>query len=215
MDLHTHSVDSPDGSLSVNDYRQMLKNKALDSIAVTDHNKIEMAVRLRKELGEGIIVGEEIMTQEGEIIGLYLNSVIPSMLTAKETVQLIHRQGGLVYIPHPFETVRKGITLETLEIIKDQVDIIEIHNGRAVLQNCSKQASEWAANNTIPAAASSDSHGPSGWGKTYSIVRTLPTRQNLTALLQDKDTTHRYAWPGMLGMAYPKLNRLRKRIRHV
>ena len=213
IDLHTHSAASPDGSLSLEDYRTILQQGRLQCIAVTDHNTIEMAQQLQAALGECIIVGEEITTTEGEIIGLYLTETIPPMMTPTETVQAIEAQGGLVYIPHPFETVRKGVTAETLQTIANNVDIMEVHNGRAIFQNYSEHAMAWARTHNTPGAASSDAHGKAGWGRTCSIIAELPTRETLAGLLGRAEL--RRGFVGTRGIMYPKLNRLRKRFRGV
>lgn len=207
-DFHTHSIMSPDGGLTKVHYQRMLTRRGLDVVAVTDHNTIDFAVRLHKELGEQIIVGEEITTREGEIIGLYLQTAVPPHLSAKETVDRIHAQGGLVYIPHPFETVRKGLPIEVLDSIAEQVDIIEAYNGRAVFQNRSRRALAWAKMHDAPVAASSDAHGPAGWGSTYTMLDDLPTRDTLPALL--KHASYQRGFPGVRGIMYPKLNRFRK-----
>jgi predicted metal-dependent phosphoesterase TrpH len=210
VDLHTHSVASPDGALTAAQYRRALEQGRLDCIAVTDHNTITFALGLQQELGsDKIIVGEEITTTQGEIIGLYLKHVVPAGLTAMETVKAIHDQGGLVYIPHPFETVRQGISMDTLEEICAFVDIIEIRNGRAVFQNFAATASAWALAHDIPGGASSDAHGQAGWCRTYSMLPKMPTRRTMLNLLAH--ASHVAAFPGLRGMLYPKFNRIRKR----
>jgi predicted metal-dependent phosphoesterase TrpH len=210
VDLHTHSIASPDGSISAAQYRQMLKSGQLDAIAITDHNRIDFALHLHRELGAQIIVGEEITTVDGEIIGLYLAEAVPAGLTAKEAVDLIKEQGGLVYVPHPFETVRKGISREALNAIAADVDIIETRNGRAVFQNRGQAAERWSVRHKVPGAASSDAHGLRGWGRTFSELHEAPTRQNLTAQLQ---RAHLYvSLASVRALLYPKFNRLRKRI---
>jgi predicted metal-dependent phosphoesterase TrpH len=185
----------------------------LDFIAVTDHNTITFAQKLQREIGEQIIVGEEITALEGEIIGLYLDKAVPPDMSVKQTVEAIHSQGGLVYIPHPFETVRKGIPMSVLESIAGEVDIIEIHNGRALFQKRGGVARAWAARHDVPSASSSDAHGSRGWGKTYSLVDGKPTVKTLPALLKDAEYT--IGTVGIIGMLYPKFNRLRKKVRHV
>lgn len=206
LDLHTHSQASPDGSLRAQDYRKLLESGRLDCIAVTDHDRIDFAQALQTELGERIIVGEEITTLEGEIIGLYLTEVVPAGLPAKEAAMRIHAQGGLVYIPHPFETVRQGINIADLDLIAKQVDIMETRNGRT-LQDRGNQAAEWATAHSVPGAASSDAHGLRGWGNTYSIVAEPPTRHNILAQLHA--ATYSTKSVGVIGRIYPKLNRLR------
>jgi hypothetical protein len=209
VDLHTHSIFSKDGALKAEDYRRMLRTKQLDCIAITDHNTTDFARQLQEELGPQIIVGEEITTTEGEIIGLYLSETIPARLSIQATVQQIIDQKGLVYIPHPFETVRKGVSEETLQRIIHDVDVIEVHNGRAVFQNRSELAKEWAIRSKKPGAASSDAHGPKGWGRTYSIITALPTHTTLMKLLHAAE--YEASSPGLQGLLYPKVNRFKKR----
>lgn len=212
IDLHTHSVVSPDGALTERHYKKALKTGLLDYIAVTDHNTIGFAAQLRAELGEQIIVGEEITTAEGEIIGLFLQEAVPPHLSAVETVERIKAQKGLVYIPHPFEIVRQGIAMESLNKVAEHVDIIEVHNGRALFWNTTEAAKEWSVQHVVPGAASSDSHGWSGWGRTYAAVPTKPTRANMTKLLHE--ATYETRWPGIRGACYPKWNRLMKKVRN-
>lgn len=212
IDLHTHSQASPDGVLRAEDYERMLASRRLDYIAVTDHDTAEFALQLREKLGDRIIVGEEISTQQGEVIGLYISKTIPAGMTVAETAKAIRAQGGLVYIPHPFETVRKGVTPAVLDELSKAVDIIEVHNGRAIFQNRSAQAADWAANHHMPGAAASDTHGQLGWGSTYTNVSAAPTAQTLAALLGT--ASYSVGWPRALGVLYPKLNRLRKRWDH-
>jgi predicted metal-dependent phosphoesterase TrpH len=214
LDLHTHSEASPDGSLRVIDYKRMLESGALDYVAITDHNRIDFAIQLQKVLGDSIIVGEEIMTNEGEIIGLYLKKAIPGGMSLKETIHYVKDQQAIVYVPHPFETIRSGISPTGLDAIASDVQIVEVFNGRAIFQNRSKQSHAWAKKHAKAMAASSDSHGPRGWGKTYTLVDEKPTHANLVDCLQTSQLSTRYV--GVYGMLYPKLNRLRKnRFHHV
>ncbi len=213
IDLHTHSVASPDGSLTEKDYLRMLEVGELDFVAITDHNTADFALGLKKqlsqELGKKIIVGEEIRTTKGEIIGLYLTKTISKLLSPLETVKEIRRQGGLVCIPHPFERVRRGMQLHDLDAIADEVDIIEVHNGRAVFQNKSKQAYAWAAAHQCLGVASSDSHAVPGWGTTYTILAAEPSRQNLLELVASAEFV--VAFPGVKAVVYPKINKLKTR----
>jgi len=210
IDLHTHSVASPDGALTADNYKSMLDSGGLDYIAITDHSTVDYALRMQAELGKRIIVGEEIKTTEGEIIGLYLQQTIPKGLTPTQTVAAIKEQGGIICIPHPFETVRSGMTRQGLEAIADDVDIIEVHNGRAIFQNRSKRAYAWAAIHSCAGIANSDSHGMRGWGRTYTVVDKLPTQQTLISLL--KDCHYATGFPGVHGLLYPKLNRGLKKL---
>ena len=211
LDLHTHSIASADGGLAMPHYKKALETGLLDCIAITDHNRIDYALLAQAEIGDQIIVGEEIMTQKGEIIGLYLKEPVPPELSLSEAVARIKEQGGLVYIPHPFEIVRKGLHPADLESIEGLIDVIEVCNGRAMSQNRASQAVVWAKLNHVIGAASSDAHGFRGLGKTYTTVQAIPTKDSLVTLLKSGvPTTDR---PSLRALLYPKYNRLRKKFK--
>lgn len=208
IDLHCHTVASPDGGLSQHDIAAMLQSGQLNTIAITDHNTIDEAVRLQGVFGDAIIIGEEIMTTDGEIIGLYLYETIPAGLSPAETVRRIKQQDGLVYIPHPFEKVRSGISLIGLNKIADDVDLIEIRNGRSFSKKSQEAAIQWARNRNLPGIASSDTHGRIGWGQVYSELNAAPERTTLVALAGS--AILRGNKNGYRNYVYPKLNRLKK-----
>ncbi|MGI9027791.1 MAG: PHP domain-containing protein [Candidatus Saccharimonadales bacterium] len=205
LDLHTHSIASPDGGLTMRDYKQALKNKQLDYIAITDHNTIAFALLANRTLGDRIIIGEEIMTTEGEIIGLYLQRPVAAGLSPKDTIAAIRQQNGIVYIPHPFETLRSGLQLSTMERIKDHIDIVETFNGRALSKKVTQQAAAWARERGKSVAASSDAHGRLGWRKTYTLIDDEPSRANLKASLTKPVLVQKGV--GLSGLLYPKVNR--------
>lgn len=209
IDLHTHSVASPDGGITLEQYARALSTGMVDVVAITDHNRIDFATQAQANLGDRIIIGEEIMTTSGEIVGLYLKELIKPGLSPLETVKQIRDQGGLVYIPHPFETIRKGLHPGVLEELIDYLDIIEICNGRAFLQNRSAQTVIWAKLNHITGAASSDAHGIRGLGKTFTQVHDLPTQADLVRILsRGIPVTDR---PGLRSLLYPKYHKLMRR----
>ncbi len=211
VDFHTHSMASPDGGITADQYQQILADGLLDCIAITDHNRIDLAVRLQAELGDKIIVGEEIDTQRGEIVGLFLREPVPGGLDLPEAIAAIKAQGGLVYVPHPFETVRKGIQKHDLDGLLDQIDIVEVYNGRAVAQNKGPEATVWARLNQLPGVASSDAHGLKGIGTAFTMIESLPTVDNLVAQLgKAKLTMER---PPIHSLLYPKWHRLRTRLK--
>lgn len=211
LDLHTHSTASYDGGVSAQQYRDVLESGVLDCVAITDHNQIDFALDLHKELGNKVIVGEEIMTSAGEIIGLFLTKPVEPGLTPLQTVKKIKQQKGLVYIPHPFETVRKGMTAGEMDKIAKHIDIVEVINGRTFLQNRGPDALLWARMNHNPGAAGSDAHGLRGLGSTYSNVDKMPTRTTLPGLL--KNVRYTYTRPKPRALLYPKYHRLRKKVR--
>lgn len=210
VDLHCHTVASPDGGLTETDIRKMLEIGSLDVIAVADHNVIHEAVRLQKIFGNQIIIGEEIMTTDGEIIGLFLEKVVQPGLSPKQTVEEIKKQNGIVYIPHPFEKARSGISAKSLDAIAKQVDIIEVINGRSFSKKAQKLAAEWAKQNNVAAFASSDAHGRIGWGKVHTELSERPSRSNLVGLAESGRVCGKKN--GYISYLYPKYNKLRRHI---
>ncbi len=211
IDLHTHSIFSHDGGLSETDYKRILENNVLDYIAITDHNEVAFAMEMQKRFGERIIVGEEIMSQQGEIIGLFLKEKVEPQLTLEQTFQEIHKQRGFVYIPHPFETLRKGLHYDEIVDHITDIDIIEVFNARAWGRGKALTAQTLAARYKKPGAASSDAHTIRGIGTAYSIVKEKVTRENLPHILLDAKLEKNYA----LFFAYlaPFYNKWRKKMK--
>ncbi len=210
VDFHTHSTASHDGGISPDQYRTLLADGVLDCVAITDHGTIRTAQALHDELGQKIIIGEEIMAAEGEVVGLFLSKPVPEGLSAKKTMHLIKEQDGLVYIPHPFETIRKGLSPSLLEELIDMIDIIETCNGRAFIQNRSQQAVVWARLHHIPGAASSDAHGIRGLGRTYTLLSDIPNKETLPHLIKTaKLIVDR---PQFVSLLYPSFHRMKKKV---
>ena len=207
VDLHSHSIISQDGGVTEKQYIHLLDNATINYIAITDHNETKFAKELAKKLGDKIIIGEEIASKDGEIIGLYLQKTIPQGLTAKQTLQQIRVQGGLVYIPHPFETFRHGLKINTLEQIKNEIDIIEVFNARAKWRGNSNLALDFTQRYKIATAASSDAHGQKGVGTSFSIVNEAPSPKTLPDLLK-KGTLHKQFAPAITYL-YPSINKIK------
>lgn len=212
VDLHTHSILSYDGGLDEDDYKRVIALGKLQYIAITDHNEVEFAKRMKEKIGNAIIVGEEIMTQEGEIIGLFLKEKIEPNLSVLATVTEIKKQNGLVYIPHPFETVRSGLAMHVLTSIFKDIDIIETFNGRGIFTNKNREVEEFLArfsdSHSFATAASSDAHCVFGTGTSYSIVASEVVKENLVVQLREGTVHATYA--PLYSLLCPKMNVLRK-----
>lgn len=207
IDLHTHSIVSHDGGISFRTYERLLKEKRLDYIAVTDHNSIEGARRLAQTLGEKIIVGEEIKSTEGEITGLFLTEAVSAGLNVQETVARIKEQGGLIYIPHPFERQRHGLNAQALNKIAADIDIMETFNARGWFRGQFARALSFAQTNNLSMASSSDAHCFLGIPSAFSIVDQPITKDNLAAQLHQSKQHQHYASP--LSYLCPTINRFR------
>ena len=218
IDLHTHSDKSYDGGLSLQDYKQLLGNK-LDYIAITDHNRVDEAKRIQHKLGPQIIVGEEITTANGELIGLYLNSKIEPHLPIIETIKQIKSQNGLVYIPHPFEQFQRfSVNQATLLSIAKYVDIIETYNARSISLLGRYRAQRIARKFNWVESSASDAHGPKGIGTVYRLIKKPPSRDNLVSQLGASDSITKftplvaYLEPSKNKRARAKIAKTKKRI---
>lgn len=168
VDLHVHTAWSSDSFTTCCDVLRWAGRRQLDVVAITDHNVIGGALALREMAPWRVIVGEEIFTTQGEIIGLFLQEEIPGGHSPLETVRRIHQQGGLVYVPHPMDRVRRS-TLESSALlgIVEKIDVIEVLNARAPLSLYNRQAEELARSYGLPQGAGSDAHQGFEIGRAY------------------------------------------------
>lgn len=170
IDMHLHTRRSFD---SLNDPRALMDAAAangIDIVCVTDHNAIDNALRLKAQFPDRVIVGEEVKTAEGvDVIGLFLHTLIPQATPARRTCELIHEQGGIVYVPHPFAG-GKGGGGRILPAIADLVDVVEGFNGRLHHQSLNDQAAAWAKQHNLPVGAGSDAHTLAEVGRAYAEV---------------------------------------------
>ncbi len=195
VDLHAHSSASFD---SLSDPNKMIKKAirvGLTHLAITDHERIDGAQRARELSPPGlqIIVGEEVRTAEGDMLGLFLERVVPPGLSAAETAAAIREQGGLVGLPHPFDGFRSsggskaeggsGDAEQTLEALAAIVDYVETHNARAY-RDANPLAAAFAARHGLPGVASSDAHSITELGIASTVLPgSFTTTEELRALL--------------------------------
>ncbi|HEX6455595.1 MAG TPA: PHP domain-containing protein, partial [Solirubrobacterales bacterium] len=149
VDLHMHTDHSGDCATPVDVLIQTARDRGLGAIAITDHNEVSGALEARKlaeELGDiKVIVAEEVKTAEqGEVIGLFLEEKIPKGLTMAETIAEIRRQGGLVYVPHPFDRFHSVPDYEHLLDIVEEIDLLEVFNPRVALTSFNEEAVRFA-----------------------------------------------------------------------
>ena len=150
-----------------------------------------------------VIVGEEIRTADGEIIGLFLKQEVPPWLSAEETVRLIKEQGALVSIPHPFDRLRRrSLGEKALLRIADQVDIIEAFNARITFASDNEQARRFGQEHGLLAAAVSDAHTPGELGTTYSEMADFEGPEAFLQSLKQAKLVTRAASPVVHVLSY-------------
>ena len=158
-----------DAVLTLEQLAERAQQAGLDVVCVTDHNVTSAAIAAtERDLGVRVIVGEEIRTPDGDVIGLFLAERIPYVLPLAEVVGRIRTQGGLVYAPHPFDQARSslGRVLPGL-CAEGGVDIVEVFNAKIADQALNDRAAGLAAAYDLPGGAGSDAHDAPGVGAAY------------------------------------------------
>jgi predicted metal-dependent phosphoesterase TrpH len=199
VDLHMHTDHSHDCATPVEVLLATARAQGLGAIAVTDHNEISGALEARAQAAESgplppikVIVGEEVKTAgQGEVIGLFIEEKIPRGLSLAETVTEIKRQGGLVYVPHPFDRMHSVPDYEHLLGILDDIDALEVFNPRVAIGAFNDEAVRFAAKYRIVAGAGSDSHVAQGLGSVRIRMHDFDGPGEFLQSLRDADIVTR------------------------
>lgn len=186
IDFHVHTVYSYDGFSTPEQILRVCRHRGITGLAITDHDTMEGALVCQKTLPLTVIVGEEVSTRSGHVIGLFLKEVIPPGRSVEETILRIRDQGGLVCIPHPFDRVRSSYISEAeLDAVADQVDMIEVFNSRNLFPVANQQALAFAEKTDRLQSVGSDAHIPSEVGRSYVEMAPFSTPEELLANLEN------------------------------
>jgi glycosyltransferase involved in cell wall biosynthesis len=191
-DLHMHTDHSPDCATPAELLLETAKDEGLGAIAITDHNEISGAIEAQEIAervgGIKVIVAEEVKTaHQGEVIGLFLSERIERGMSMKETIAEIRRQGGLVYVPHPFDRLHSVPDYEHLLEIVDEIDILEVFNPRVAFSAFNEEAVRFARKYSIVPGAGSDSHVVQGLGSVKIRLRDFDGPQEFLESMRDAD----------------------------
>jgi predicted metal-dependent phosphoesterase TrpH len=169
VDCHLHTALSGDAVTSIDQLAERVEQEHLDVVFITDHNVTAGAVAAAERgIAARVLVGEEIRTRDGDVIGLFLTERIPYVLPLGEVTGLIKAQGGLVYLPHPYDAGRSSLGHVAAELCASgQADVIEVFNAKIEDQRANRQAADLAARFGLPGGAGSDAHDPEGIGAAY------------------------------------------------
>jgi predicted metal-dependent phosphoesterase TrpH len=208
-DLHVHTDRSPDSLITPAKLVERCLAQGINCLAVTDHNSIEGAITVQRIAPFPVIVSEEIKTNQGEIIGLFLQETISPLLSAEETVSKIREQGGLVCLPHPFDRVRREpLRDDARESILSDIDIVEVFNARVTFTSDNVKARRFAEGAGLAMSAGSDAHSLWETGRAYVEMPEFETPQQfLEALRQGSIRGHRSLPLVHLFSAWAKLRR--------
>jgi predicted metal-dependent phosphoesterase TrpH len=220
IDLHCHSEASPDSSSPFIDIANRCLEKEISVQAITDHNciwgaqELQQYVNARNDLPLTIIVGEEISTTEGELIGLFLTEKVEAGLTPEETVREIKDQGGLVLLPHGFDPLKRWhLRVEAREKIRSSIDIVETFNSRISRPYWNHAAMKWAEEHGGLVSAGSDAHTVADVGNAWVEVPARPLRspQDLLSALAEGTPMGVWTHP-VIAFLYKMVDRTRRKI---
>jgi len=219
IDLHCHTEASPDSITPIEDIPDRCLVRGVQIQAITDHHTLTGAQRLQEIVSKNnhpdltIIVGEEITTRQGELIGLFLKKKIERGLTPRETVKAIKNQGGLVLLPHGFDPLRlPRLKAHARQEIVESIDIIETFNARISRPHWNRAAAEWAKTHGILQSAGSDAHTLEDIGSAWVEVeeRPIKTPQDLMEALKGGVPVGKWTHP-LIAYLYKTWDKIRRR----
>ena len=194
VDLHMHTEHSHDCAIPVAELLDYAEAIGLGAIAITDHNVFSgalEAVDLARERGLTVIPGEEVKTTNGEVIGLFLQEEIPRGMTMEETVAAIREQGGLVYMPHPFDRMHTIPDAPTLHRLLPELDVFEAFNARLLFETYNDEALRFARKYNLTMGAGSDAHVLQGVGTGAVRMRAFETPEEFLLSLRTGEILRR------------------------
>ena len=180
VEFHCHTLISKDSLVRPEDLIERCRRKRIDRVVITDHNSTAAAEYARQIDPVRVIVGEEIMTQQGEILAAFVAEEIPAGLPALEVIDRLRQQGAFISVSHPFDQMRNGHwQIEDLLQIAPLVDAIETFNARCMLPGYNAQAAIFAREQGLPGTAGSDAHALIELGTAYLLLEPIENADDL------------------------------------
>jgi predicted metal-dependent phosphoesterase TrpH len=194
VDCHLHTALSGDAVTTIDQLAERVEQVHLDVVFITDHNVTAAAVAAAERgIGARVLVGEEIRTRDGDVIGLFLTERIPYVLPLHEVTGLIRAQGGLIYLPHPFDPGRSSLGAVANELCASgHADVIEVFNAKVEDPAVNGKAAALAARFGLPGGAGSDAHDPEGIGAAYLTMPDFDGPADFLAALHQATITGEY-----------------------
>jgi len=194
-DFHNHTHYSPDSILSPQQFVREARRRGLTTAAITDHNTIRGALAVREAADFPVIIGEEVKSADGEVLGLFLSEDVPRDLSASETIARIKHQGGIVGVPHPFDSLRSALREDVMLALIDHIDFIEALNARMVFSSHNDKARAFASARRLPVTAGSDAHSPWEVGRVHVEMPPFEGPRDFIAALHEGRLEGRLSTP--------------------
>lgn len=199
VDCHLHTMYSGDAVTTLDELALAVDAAGLDVVFITDHNAVAGAhAAIERDIGCRVVVGEEIRTGAGEIIGLFLEERVPHGIDVADAVARVRAQGGVVYVPHPFDPLRHALKEPVLRALcaAGDVDVVEVFNAKVGLDHLNAQAADLAAEFGLQGGAGSDAHDATAVGAAYLEMAAFDGPEEFLSGLTDAMVVgHRYDRP--------------------
>lgn len=185
-EFHCHTCYSKDSLLKLEALIAAARAKGLDKVAITDHNRLAGATTAHKLAPDLVVIGEEIATTEGELLGYFLSEEVPKGLEPMEAINRLKAQGAFISVAHPFDIDRGAHwTRKTLEEIADQLDGVEVFNSRCINPRFNVLAAEFAHEYNLLCLGGSDAHSQKELGRTRLTMPDFDSADSLRAALRE------------------------------
>ncbi len=218
--LHIHTEFSHDSNVTLNDIINQCYKNNINCVGLTDHCNADAGFEYKKKLNKNnikVIVGEEVKTKQGEIIGLFIKKTINckkengDLISLKSAINEIKKQGGLVFAPHPFDIMRLGIGKNNLDIFKDEIDAIEIFNSRTKINIFNIKAENYAKDNNITPFIGSDAHIAREISNSIIEMDNFSTKEEFLKNLKKTNTKYYKKRLKLIDIIRPTINKIKKK----
>ncbi len=196
VEFHCHTIYSLDCLVRPKDLLDVCRKRDIDRIVITDHNTIDGALEAKQLDPERVIVGEEVRTQEGELLAVYVKELVPRGLPAAEAIARLKDQGAFISVSHPFDKLRgKYWSIPDLMKIIDLVDAIEVFNSRCFPPIYNRRAADFATAHSLSGTTGSDAHALYEVGRSTMFLPFFDDAESLRASLPKAKIESRLSGP--------------------
>ena len=185
VEFHSHTCASRDGLARPEDVVRAARRRGLDRLFVTDHNTLAGARAAHALAPELVIVGEEILTTEGELLGWFVREEVPAGLPPLEAARRLQAQGAVIALAHPFDTWRQGFRADTLQQLLPYLDAVEGFNAHTRKPGANAEARQWAQTHHLPVVSGSDAHLAWEIGRAATALPPFDDAAGLRAALRE------------------------------
>jgi len=195
VETHCHSDQSPDSFNKIEDLILVAKKRKITRLVISDHNRINGALKAKKLEPDLIIIGEEILTTRGELLALFVQEIVPSGLSPEKTIEILRDQNAFISVSHPFDRLRHGWAPNDLNKIVPLIDAIEVFNARSFTKKVNEKAADYAMKNNLAGTVGSDAHTLVEVGRAVLILPEFHDSNSLRQVIRQAERISRYSSP--------------------